>query len=144
MSIKHDTRKPVNGQNSEAATSEPHTPIAPQPSAASASASKRKRCPECGTDVPPKKRGIMKIFCDSKCRSQYHARSKARGQVLTPLALAWRTGRGSTDVSKKAYAAFVQALDDFAAADRKAGKPPVGEYVDRLMWMGNHRDRRRN
>jgi hypothetical protein len=120
------------------------TPIPPPPSQAGADEAKRKRCPECGAEVGRTTRGVMKIFCSKAHKAKYHARSKARGQALVPMLLAWRTGRGSTEISKKAYAQVCMILDDFAAEDRKAGRPPVGEYVEKLLWMGTHRDRRRN
>ena len=103
----------------------------------------KKLCPECGGEVGPKTKGVAKIFCQAKCRSKFHARSKARGQVLVPLLLAWRVGRGSTETSKAAHAEMIQITDRFAQEDRAAGRPPIGDYVDKLLWMGRHVDRRR-
>lgn len=103
----------------------------------------KKRCPECGAETGPGTRGIMKIFCCAAHRHKYHARSKARGQALVPLLLAWRTGRGGTDVARAAWQELNTVLDTFAAEDRAEGRPPPGEYVSRLLWMGRHIDRRR-
>lgn len=137
------TRKPGNGPSGDFEAQPHQPPIAPSPSQPAAAPRQRKRCPECGAETPPKKRGVMKIFCDSKCRARYHARSKARGQPLIPLLLAWRTGRGQTDVAQRAYRELNTILDAFAAEDRAAGRPPAAEYVERLLWMGRHIDRRR-
>lgn len=109
----------------------------------SAAAKPKKLCPDCGTEVGAKTKGIAKIFCNAKCRSKFHARSKARGQVLVPLLLAWRVGRGSTELSKSAHAEMIQIADRFAQEDRAAGRPPIGDYVSKLLWMGRHVDRRR-
>lgn len=103
----------------------------------------KKLCPECGSEVGPKTKGVAKIFCQAKCRSKFHARSRARGQVLVPLLLAWRVGRGSTETSKAAHAEMIQITDRFAQDDRAAGRPPMADYVDKLLWMGRHVDRRR-
>lgn len=118
------------------------TDCSPSPDARPA-AKPKKRCPECGGEVGPKTKGLAKIFCSTNCRSKFHARSKARGQVLVPLLLAWRVGRGSTDISKAAHAEMIQITDRFAAEDREAGRPPIGDYVEKLLWMGRHVDRRR-
>lgn len=103
----------------------------------------KKLCPECGSEVGPKTKGVAKIFCNPKCRAKFHSRSKARGQVLVPLLLAWRVGRGSTDTSKAAHAEMIQIAERFAQEDRAAGRPAIGDYVDKLLWMGRHVDRRR-
>lgn len=109
----------------------------------SAAVKPKKLCPECGGAVGPKTKGVAKIFCQAKCRSKFHARSKARGQVLVPLLLAWRVGRGSTETSKAANAEMIKITDRFAQEDRAAGRPPMADYVDKLLWMGRHVDRRR-
>lgn len=140
---KHVTRSPVNAPDLNSKASPHQPPIVPAASTASERPAKRKRCPECSADVPPTKTGVMRIFCAAECRSKYHARSKARGQALLPMLLAWRTGRGSTDIAKKAYAQVCAILDDFAAEDRAAGRPPAAEYAEKLLWMGTHRERRR-
>lgn len=140
---KDSTRKPVEAQNEQSAPSPHQPPVPASPSQPVAAPRPRRRCPECGAETPLKKRGVIKIFCDGKCRARYHARSKARGQPLVPLLLAWRHGRGSSGTPSQAFQQLVTILDTFIAEDRAAGRPPAAEYAERLMWMGQHMDRRR-
>jgi hypothetical protein len=51
--------------------------------------------------------------------------------VLIPLAMAWRGGRGSGDTAKRAFMLMSTKLDEWNAEDRKAGRSPMLDFVER-------------
>lgn len=67
----------------------------------------------------------------------------SRGQVLTAYVLAWRAGRGSGDMAKRAFAEVCAISDVFNAEARTAGRPPISQFVEASLYQGQHMDRRR-
>jgi len=108
-------------------------------------------CPECGEDfaVPSSGPGGHKQFCCEAHRQDFRKRCAARGKVLVPYVMAWRTGRPgggqkSSPIVKQAFAEMNRILDQFAEEDRKAGRPKLVDYVGGLMATGfTYMDRRR-
>lgn len=103
-------------------------------------------CPWCASIVPSEKvRGEPKAFCTDNCRTSYNNKMKSRGQAVVALAMTWRAGRGSSDLSKAAYAELCSILDSFNAEDREAGRPPVSIRTGQIMRSGTrYIDRRRS
>jgi hypothetical protein len=45
--------------------------------------------------------------------------------------MAWRGGRGSGDTAKRAFMLMSTKLDEWNAEDRKAGRSPMLDFVER-------------
>jgi endogenous inhibitor of DNA gyrase (YacG/DUF329 family) len=92
-------------------------------------------CPECNKPFEAQNR--KRLFCCDAHKLAFHNRCAARGKVLIPLAMAWRTKRGGGGTAKKALAEMCRALDAFAAEDRKADRMPMSTYVERGFVHGH-------
>lgn len=73
-----------------------------------------------------------KLYCSPACRHAFHNRASKRGRVIMPVALGWRMARGSGDTAKSAFAELCAYLDHCNAEDRKAGRPPMVDYLKRV------------
>lgn len=108
----------------------------PRPAPYSRYAGQAKRvCPECNQPFETQNR--KRSFCSDAHKLAFHNRCGARGKVLIPLAMAWRTKRGSGDTAKKALAELCRVLDGFAAEDRAAGRMRMADYVERGFTHGH-------
>lgn len=103
-----------------------------------------KRCPNCGENVPRKKRGQARIYCGSKCRDAFHKRMRDRGRAMAPFVLCWRAGRGSKGNAKSAFQELCRIADAYNAEDREAGRPPMSDYIASLGSIGAHMDLKRD
>lgn len=83
-------------------------------------------CPECNA---PFTGSIVATFCTPKHKQAFHGRSMKRGQVMMPLVIAWRSGRGQKEVSRWAYGEMCRLADLWASEDREAGRAPQAAYV---------------
>ena len=92
-------------------------------------------CAECNQPFEAQNR--KKLFCSAAHKLAFHNRCMARGKVLIPLAMAWRTKRGSGGTAKKALAEMCRVLDSFAADDREAGRMRMADYVERGFDHGH-------
>ena len=93
----------------------------------------RRICPECNQ---PFMGSLVASFCSAKHKQAFHTRSMKRGQMLTPLAMAWRGGRGQKEISRRAYAEQCRLLDMWNAEDRAAGRMTMAEYTERKLKNG--------
>lgn len=94
-------------------------------------------CPECNTTFEAVHR--KKTFCCDAHKHAFHNRCAARGKTLIPLAMAWRTKRGSGDTAKLSFRKLCRLLDDFAAEDRQAGRGNMSDYIA-AGYLRGHRD----
>lgn len=85
------------------------------------------RCFACGAATT-----AGKLYCARPCREAFHNRMSKRGRVAMPIALGWRLGRGSGTTAKDAFAELCAYLDHCNAEDRKAGLPPMTDYLQRV------------
>lgn len=92
-------------------------------------------CPECNQPFQAVNR--TRLFCRPEHKLAFHNRCAARGKVLIPLAMAWRTKRGSGDTAKRAMSEMCRLLDSFAAEDRAAGRMGMTDYVGRGFVHGH-------
>lgn len=98
-----------------------------------------KACPNCGDQVAPGGRGMGRTFCDADCRQAHNARTKARGAVIAPLAMAWMLTRhakpGTTEwlTCKDARREVTAMCKIFNEEDAAAGRPPADEYARTLL-----------
>lgn len=79
-------------------------------------------CEECQTGFSP--RVVRQVFCSRVCLDAIKARNAIRGKVIMPLALAWRSGRGSKDkaTTSRAFRELCAQLDRYAAEDTARGR----------------------
>lgn len=114
----------------------------PSPGKSGNSGPKLRVCPECGVKFPvPIGRGSHKAFCSPAHKVAFANRCAARGKVLVPYAMAWRTGRPgggqkSSPIVKDAFAEMNRTIDRWAEEDRKAGRPKLVDYVGGIMATG--------
>ena len=94
-------------------------------------------CHECGAAFDTTHPG--KEFCTDAHKKAFHIRNGKRGKVLCQLAMAWRNGRGTKGMAKRAMSEMCTLLDAYAAEDRKAGRPGADKYVESLLGGYNHR-----
>lgn len=92
-------------------------------------------CAECNQKFEAVNR--KKLFCSDTHKLAFHNRCTARGKVLIPLAMAWRTKRGGGGTAKKAFAEMCRLLDAFAAEDREGGRMRMADYVERGFEHGH-------
>lgn len=92
-------------------------------------------CAECNQPFETQNR--KQLFCSHAHKLTFHNRCTARGKVLIPLAMAWRTKRGSGATAKKALSEMCRLLDSFAAEDREAGRMRMADYVERGFAHGH-------
>ncbi len=92
-------------------------------------------CPECNQPFATQNR--KRLFCSDAHKLAFHNRCAARGKVLIPLAMAWRTKRGGGGTAKKALAEMCRLLDRYAAEDREAGRMRAVDYVERGFGQGH-------
>lgn len=92
-------------------------------------------CAECNQPFQAVNR--KRLFCCPEHKLAFHNRCAARGKVLIPLAMAWRTKRGSGDTAKKVMAEMCRVLDAFASEDREAGRMHMATYVERGFAHGH-------
>lgn len=78
-------------------------------------------CPECSVDFTPH-HGRQR-FCTDAHREHFYAICARRGKVAMPLMMAWRSAkRGASPDSTFAFRELCSALDQWSAADAKAGR----------------------
>ena len=93
----------------------------------------RKQCPECSVYFEGTGRAV---FCTPKHKASFHGRNQARGQVMVPLVLAWRAGRGQKAVAKQALRELARLSDAWNAEDRAAGRLPQSAYAGAKLANG--------
>jgi len=94
-------------------------------------------CKECNTTFSGNARAV---FCTPGHKRAFHQRNQKRGQVMMPLLLAWRGGRGQKETSKWAYGEMCRLADLWNAEDRAAGRAPQTAYAElkrRDYWTAN-------
>ena len=86
----------------------------------------RKQCPECSAYFDGTGRSV---FCSPSHKQAFHNRNQARGQVMMPLVLGWRAGRGQKLSAKAALRELARLADMWNAEDKAAGRVPQAEYA---------------
>lgn len=103
-------------------------------------------CPQCGASFELKRN---KRFCRRKCQVDFNNRMSAEGKILAPLVKAMFATRGGGNtvtlpICGMARSELTRIAKMLNEADRKAGRPPVHLYVERLFDSGTfYMDRRR-
>jgi ribosomal protein L37AE/L43A len=80
-----------------------------------------RQCEECRKVFSP--RIATQVFCCRACLDAVKNRNAVRGKVIMPLAMAWRSGRGSKDkaTTTRAFRELCAQLDRYAAEDAARG-----------------------
>lgn len=92
-------------------------------------------CAECNQPFQAVNR--KRLFCCPAHKLAFHNRCAARGKVLIPLAMAWRTKRGARGIASSSFKEMCTILDRFAAEDRAAGRMGMADYVSRGFKHGH-------
>lgn len=95
---------------------------------------KIKFCQWCGEAFDATHRA--KIFCTPAHKNEFGNFMAARGKVLMPLALAWRTSRGRKGVGSDALKEMVLFLDGCAAELHGQGAPPMAGHFQAVREAG--------
>lgn len=108
------------------------------------------RCPNCGDTVPAGGRGRGRVFCRTRCRELFAARSKSEGAPILLPFLTWMETRHATpgteaaELCREARREATAIARDLLKARAKAGMPPAREYFATLVASGERfMDRRR-
>lgn len=95
-------------------------------------------CCECGDPftITDPARQHNKRFCSDAHAQAFANRLTTQGKAMAAFVKAWRLKRGSGDLGKAALAEMCQIVDGFNEEDRKAGRPPVTDYVESVLKQG--------
>jgi hypothetical protein len=88
-----------------------------------------RRCAQCGKAIP-EDADSRKLYCDAKCKRNFHNLSQVRGQEILPLLEAqWRLRYSKADkdpegyeLQKSARQQVASLLSDYLRADRASGR----------------------
>jgi hypothetical protein len=90
-----------------------------------------------------------KVFCSKDCRVAFNNRAKAEGAVMVALVKAWtlnrhaKPGTREADICRRARSELTEIARMFVDADKDAGRPPVTDYVEKLLENTLYVDRSR-
>lgn len=100
------------------------------------------RCPNCGDDVQSGGRGRGRVFCRTRCRELFAARSKSEGAPLLAYVLASietrhaKPGTREAELCRQARSEMTAIARDILARRKADGMPPAADYVETLLATG--------